>query len=177
MNTAGNAWQSGEAKAELTDVIDVLERPVHPTRCAIVHRSDNGPEFVAQAVRTGSTLSVPRPPTSNQAAPWENGYCESFNARFSDELLNGEIFYSLREAQILIEQWRKHYNTKRPAQCSGLPPTGPGNHRPDGPKAGHALTIKPDHSGGADQEAGIAPRCRSHGYSRSSTQTNQAEIG
>jgi len=45
-------------------------------------------------------------------SPWENGYCESFNARFRDELLNGEIFYHLREAQILIEQWRRHYNTK-----------------------------------------------------------------
>ena len=47
-------------------------------------------------------------------SPWENGYCESFNARFRDELLNGEIFYSLREAQILIERWRKHYNRDRP---------------------------------------------------------------
>ena len=47
-------------------------------------------------------------------SPRENGYCESFNARFRDELLNGEIFYSLMEAQIIIEQWRKHYNTKRP---------------------------------------------------------------
>jgi putative transposase len=44
-------------------------------------------------------------------SPWENGYCESFNARFKDELLNGEIYYSLKEVQIIIEQWRKHYNT------------------------------------------------------------------
>ena len=47
-------------------------------------------------------------------SPWENGYVESFNARLRDELLHGEIFYSLREAQILIEYWRRHYNTKRP---------------------------------------------------------------
>ena len=47
-------------------------------------------------------------------SPWENGYSESFNARFCDALLNGEIFYCLREAQILIEQWRIHYNTIRP---------------------------------------------------------------
>ena len=44
-------------------------------------------------------------------SPWENGYCESFNARFRDELLNGEICYSLKEAQIVIEEWRKHYRT------------------------------------------------------------------
>ena len=47
-------------------------------------------------------------------SPWENGYCESFNGKLRDELLNGEIFYSLKEAQIVIEQWRKHYNTVRP---------------------------------------------------------------
>ena len=47
-------------------------------------------------------------------SPWENGYCESFNARFRDELLNGELFYSLKEAQTLIEKWRIHYYTVRP---------------------------------------------------------------
>ena len=57
--------------------------------------------------------------------PWENGYCESFNARFRDELLNGEIFYSLNEAQIIIEQWRKHCNTKRPHSALGYRPPAP----------------------------------------------------
>jgi transposase InsO family protein len=55
-------------------------------------------------------------------SPWENGYCESFNARFRDELLNGEIFYTLKEAQIIIEEWGKHYNTKRPHSALGYPP-------------------------------------------------------
>ena len=55
-------------------------------------------------------------------SPWENGYCESFNARFRDELLNGEVFTTLREAQILIERWRRHYNTIRPYSAQ--------NHRP-----------------------------------------------
>jgi transposase InsO family protein len=55
-------------------------------------------------------------------SPWENGYCESFNARFRDELLNGEIFYSLKEAQIIIEQWRRFYNTKRPHSALGYRP-------------------------------------------------------
>ena len=64
--------------------------------------------------RTGSLRSVPRPLTSNAAVPWENGYIESFNARLRDELLNGEIFYTLREAQIVAESWRRHY--KRASQ-------------------------------------------------------------
>ena len=58
-------------------------------------------------------------------SPWENGYCESFNARFRDELLDGETFYSLKEAQFLIEQWRKHYNTKRPHSALGYRPPAP----------------------------------------------------
>ncbi|MFP6690498.1 MAG: transposase, partial [Alphaproteobacteria bacterium] len=56
---------------------------------------------------------------------WENGYCESFNARFRDELLNGELFYSLKEAQIVIEEWTKHYNTKRPHSTLGYRPAAP----------------------------------------------------
>ena len=55
-------------------------------------------------------------------SPWENGYCESFNARFRDELINGELFYSLREAQVLIERWRKHYNMDRPHSALAFNP-------------------------------------------------------
>jgi Integrase core domain len=58
-------------------------------------------------------------PTRPTGSPWENGYIESFNARLRDELLNGEIFYTLREAQIVIESWRRHYNTIRPHERSG----------------------------------------------------------
>ncbi len=58
-------------------------------------------------------------------SPWENGYVESFNARFRDELLNREIFFSLREAQILIERWRVHYNTVRPHSALGYRPPAP----------------------------------------------------
>ena len=72
-------------------------------------RSDNGPEFVAQKLRqwlgnlgTGTLYIEP-------GSPWENGYCESFNGKLRDECLNGEIFYSLQEAQIVIEQWREEY--------------------------------------------------------------------
>ncbi|UWQ35335.1 IS3 family transposase (plasmid) [Leisingera sp. M527] len=88
-------------------------------------RSDNGPEFVAQAVQDWIKAVGARTAYIEPGSPWENGYCESFNARFRDEFLNGEIFYSLREAQILIEEWRKHYNTKRPHSALGYRPPAP----------------------------------------------------
>jgi len=60
-----------------------------------------------------------------QGSPWENGYCESFNARLRDELFNGEVFYPLCGAHILIEQWRKHYNTRRPHRVRAYRPPAP----------------------------------------------------
>lgn len=71
-------------------------------------------------VRVGAQTAYITP-----GSPWENGYIESFNARLRDELLNGEIFYSLKEAQIIIEQWRIHYNTKRPHSSLGYKPPAP----------------------------------------------------
>ena len=67
---------------------------------------------------------VPEPPTSRRAAH-ENGYVESFNARLRDELLDGEIFYTLKEAQIVIESWRRHYNAVRPHASLGYKPPAP----------------------------------------------------
>ena len=58
-------------------------------------------------------------------SPWENGYCESFNSKLRDELLNGELFYSLAEAKIVIESWRQHYNTLRPHSSLGYKPPAP----------------------------------------------------
>ena len=56
-------------------------------------------------------------------SPWENGYCESFNGTLRDELLNGEIFYNLKEAKVLVERWRQHYNQVRPHSSVGrIPP-------------------------------------------------------
>ena len=60
-----------------------------------------------------------------QESPLENGFCESFNAKLRDECLNGEIFYGLREAQVVIETWRIHYNTKRPHSALGYRPPAP----------------------------------------------------
>jgi putative transposase len=58
-------------------------------------------------------------------SPWENGYCESFNSKLRDELLDGEIFYSLAEARIVIETWRRYYNTRRPHSSLGYRPPAP----------------------------------------------------
>ena len=88
-------------------------------------RSDNGPEFCAKAVRgwlgrlgVGTLFIEP-------GSPWENGYIESFNGKLQDELLNREIFYTVKEATILIEQWRRHYNGVRPHSALGYRPPAP----------------------------------------------------
>ena len=75
-------------------------------------RSDNGPEMTARIVRKWLAQTGAKTLYIEPGSPWENGYCESFNGKLRDELLNGEIFYSLKEAQIVIEQWRKHFNCK-----------------------------------------------------------------
>ena len=59
------------------------------------------------------------------ASPWENGYVESLNGKLRDELLNGELFYTLHEAQVLVERWRYHYNTQRPHSALGYQPPAP----------------------------------------------------
>ena len=76
-------------------------------------RSDNGPEFVAKSVRNWISAGGAKNAYIQPGSPWENGYRESFNARLRDEFLNGEIFYTLKEAEILIEQWPVNYNTVR----------------------------------------------------------------
>ncbi len=63
-------------------------------------------------------------------SPWENGYIESFNGKLRDELLNGEVFDTLLEAQVLVEQWRRHYNTVRPHSSLGYRPPAPEATRP-----------------------------------------------
>jgi len=88
-------------------------------------RSDNGPEMTAKIVRQWLAQVGAKTLYIEPGSPWENGYCESFNGKLRDELLNGEIFYSLREAQVLIEQWRKHYNTIRPHSSLGYRPPAP----------------------------------------------------
>lgn len=88
-------------------------------------RSDNGPEFIAQSVRDWVTLVGSKTVYIEPGSPWENGCCESFNARFRDELLNGEIFYTFKEAQVIIKQWLKQYNHIRPHQALNMKPPVP----------------------------------------------------
>ncbi len=88
-------------------------------------RSDNGPEMTAKVVRNWLAQVGTKTLYIEPGSPWENGYCESFNGKLRDELLNGEIFYSLKEAQIVIEQWRNHYNTVRPHSSLGYRPPAP----------------------------------------------------
>jgi putative transposase len=88
-------------------------------------RSDNGPEFVARNVRTLLTRLGVKTLYIEPGSPWENGYCESFNSKLRDELLEGEQFSTLYEAQVLIERWRRHYNTIRPHSSLGYRPPAP----------------------------------------------------
>jgi len=88
-------------------------------------RSDNGPEFIARKLRQWLTALQVAPLYIEPGSPWENGYCESFNGKMRDQLLNGELFYTLKEAQIIIERWRIHYNTVRPHSSLGGQPPAP----------------------------------------------------
>ena len=91
------------------DVVDVLS-DLFILRGVPEHiRSDNGPEFVAKIVREWIAAVGAKTAYIEPGSPWENGYCESFNGKLRDELLNGEVFYSLAEAKVIIEGWRRHY--------------------------------------------------------------------
>jgi len=112
-------------KLKAIDVIDVLS-DLFILRGVPGHiRSDNGPEFVAKAVQEWIAAVGAKTAYIERGSPWENGYIESFNARLRDELLDGEIFYSLGEAQVIIESWRRHYNTIRPHASIGYKPPAP----------------------------------------------------
>ena len=94
-------------------------------------RSDNGPEFIAIALRDWLARLEVKTLFIEPGSPWgssrigSNGYCESFNSKLRDELLAREIFYDLREAKVLIEGWRRHYNTARPHSSLGYRPPAP----------------------------------------------------
>ena len=112
-------------KLSSIDVIDVLTDLFILRGIPGYIRSDNGPEFVAEAVRRWIAAVGARTAFIEPGSPWENGYIESFNARLRDELLNGEIFFTLKEAQVLIESWRCHYNVARPHSSLGYRPPAP----------------------------------------------------
>ncbi len=88
-------------------------------------RSDNGSEFTAHAVRDWLGRIGVKTLYIEPGSPWENGYNESFNSKLRDEILNTEIFSTLKQAKVLIERWRHHYNTIRPHSSLGYRPPAP----------------------------------------------------
>jgi transposase InsO family protein len=107
------------------DVLEVLT-DLFCERGVPVHiRSDNGSEFTAKRVRTWLDQLSVKPLFIEPGSPWENGYIESFNGKMRDELLAGEIFYSIKEAQVIIEMRRRHYNTIRPHSSLDYRPPAP----------------------------------------------------
>jgi putative transposase len=88
-------------------------------------RSDNGPEFTARAVRKWLNRLGVKTLFIERGSPWENDYIESFNGKLRDELLDREIFTTLKEAKVLIEQWRKEYNQVRPHSALNYQPSAP----------------------------------------------------
>jgi putative transposase len=114
-----------DRKLNSTDVIDVLSDQFILRGIPGHIRSDRGPEFIAKAVREWIAAVGARTAYIEPGSPWENGYCESFNSKLRDELLDGEIFYSLAEARTVIETWRRYYNIRRPHSSLGYRPPAP----------------------------------------------------
>jgi len=162
------------------NAMDVLETLADAMLCRGTPgyiRSDNGPEFIARALRHWIAQVGTQTAYIEPGSPWENGFCESFNSKLRDELLNGEIFYTLREAEVLIESWRRHYNTARPHSSLGYRPPAPEAivARSDTPvpwlstqpasqprrsvRHGAAITFHPDHPKGSGQRG---TPCRAH---------------
>jgi len=108
-----------------TDVLDCLAKLFMQYGTPEHIRSDNGAEFAAIAVREWLAAAKVKTLFIEPGSPWENGYIESFNGKLRDELLNGEIIYTLKEAQAVIEYWRIHYNTVCPHSSLGYRPPAP----------------------------------------------------
>jgi len=114
-----------ERSMKSEDVLEVLDDLFMRRGIPEHMRSDNGPEMTAEVVRSWlDTLEV-KPLYIEPGSPWENGYVESFHGKLRDELLNGELFDTLWEAQVLLEQWRREYNAIRPHSALGYRPPAP----------------------------------------------------
>ena len=114
-----------DRKLDSAVVVDVLTDPLILHGAPENIRSHNGPEFIAKVVRKWVADVRARAACIAPGSPWENGFIESFNARPRDELLDGEIFYTLAEARIAVESWRRHCNTVRPHSSLGYGPLAP----------------------------------------------------
>jgi len=114
-----------ERRLDSEDVLEVLDDLLLRRGIPEHIRSDNGPELTAEVVRSWlETLEV-KPLYIEPGSPWENGYVESFHGKLRDELLNGEIFDTLWEAKVLLEQWRREYNAVRPHSALAYRPPAP----------------------------------------------------
>ena len=107
------------------DVLEILSEQFLIHGAPEYIRSDNGSEFTAELIRDWLARLEVQTLYIEPGSPWENGYIESFNGKFRDEFLNGEIFYTLKEAQVLIESWRREYNEYRPHSSLGYRPPAP----------------------------------------------------
>ena len=116
--------QSDDILETLSELFAQHDPPAHI-------RSDNGPEFTATVVREWLRQLAVKTLFIEPGSPWENGYNESFNGTLGEELLKREIFYSLEEAKVLIEQWRWEYNTIRPHSALAYRPPAPETIRPE----------------------------------------------
>ena len=96
------------------DVVEVLDRLVEERGAPEYIRSDNGPEFIAQKVQKWLKDNAIKTIYIDSGSPWQNGYIERFHSRFRDECLDREVLLNLREARVVIEDWRQHYNQERP---------------------------------------------------------------
>ena len=108
-----------------SDVIDILADVMVERGVPEYIRSDNGPEMVAKVLRNWLSRVGTKTAYIMPGSPWENGYCESYNGKLRNELLDGEIFYTLKEAQVITEHWRWHYNRIRPHSALGYRPPAP----------------------------------------------------
>jgi putative transposase len=114
-----------ERSLKSEDVLEVLDDLFMRRGIPEHMRSDNGSEMTAEVVRSWlETLEV-KPLYIEPGSPWENGYVESFHGKLRDEFLNGELFDTLWEAQVLLEQWRREYNAVRPHSALGYRPPAP----------------------------------------------------
>ena len=110
------------------DVLNQLSDLFLQGRIPAFIRSDNGPEFRAMVVRNWLKRLKIETLFIKPGSPWENRYNESFNGKLRDDLLNGELFDTLNEAQIIIEQWRKHYNQVRTHKYIRVSSPSTGSH-------------------------------------------------
>ena len=114
----GRHFRADDVVACLADLFITHGVPEHV-------RSDNGPEFTATVVREWLGRIGAKTLFIEPGSPWENGYVESFNGKLRDELLDREVFYTLKEVEVVVDQWRREYNQVRPHSALGYRPPAP----------------------------------------------------